>query len=161
MSSHSFDPFGAAIAETVLRVIDEEHLTERAAQVGETLRQRLAVLCRAHPFLANVRGRGLMIGLDVLDRDQQGTLDPMLSLALEAECLRHGVILGYSALSGALRLLPPLTLSDAELDDALAGLDAAATYLETHGIELERYLPSHPGSLQLAAGFVARFAQGQ
>ena len=156
MSSHSFDPFGGAIAAEVIRILREEELVERTVGMGELLIRDLARLAERHPILANPRGRGLMVGLDVLSPGGGGEPDAMTSLALEAECLQRGAILGYSALSGIIRMLPPLTISQEELLRALEVLDQAATHIEEKGIELERYLPTHQGSLMMAMTFVGK-----
>jgi 2,2-dialkylglycine decarboxylase (pyruvate) len=155
MSSHSFDPFGAAIATEVIRVIRDEGLVERAEEMGLQLRARLDELAGRHSLLAGVRGLGLMVGVDVLSPDD-GKPNALLSLALEAECLREGVVLGYSALSGVLRLLPPLTISRAEIDRAIEAIDRAATRVATGGLDLGRYVPRHAGAMKMAAAFLSR-----
>jgi 4-aminobutyrate aminotransferase-like enzyme len=150
MSSHSLDPFGSAIATEVIRTIRDEGLVERAEKMGSYLMDGLRAVADRYEFLGEVRGRGLMVGLDVLSLEGGNEPDSMMSLALEAEALRSGVVLGYSALSGVVRLLPPLTITREEIDRSLGAVDRAAAHLAEHGIDLMRYLPSHEGSLQLA-----------
>lgn len=155
MSSHSFDPFAGAVAAEVIRVIRDEGLVERSREMGEVLMRRLNDVAKRHPILANVRGLGLMVGIDVLS-PETGQRSSMLSLALETECLLQGVVLGYSALSGVLRLLPPLTITRAEIDRAMEVLDKATTRVEKKGLDLPRYLPTHPGSMKMAANFLGK-----
>lgn len=153
MSSHSFDPFGAAIAVEVIRTVREEGLLARATESGRYLREGLCALAARHPMIANVRGQGLMLGVDVV-APQTGESNPLLSLVLEAECLAQGLAVGYSSLSGVIRILPPLTISRAEIDLALERLDRAAAVLATEDLDLSRYLPTHAGSLTLAQSFL-------
>lgn len=154
MSSHSFDPFGSSIATTVIQIIKEEGLVERAERVGGYLKEQLSQVVARHDILAGVRGRGLMLGMDVLAMDDSEQLDPMLSLALEGECLLRGVALGYSALSGVIRLLPSLTMTRTQIDQAMEILDQAATYMVKEGVDISRYMPTHMGSAMLAFSFI-------
>ena len=78
---------------------------------------RYTEVAKRHAILDNARGRGLMLGVDVID-PSTGERNPMSSLMLEAECLQRGVVLGYSALSGVVRLLPPLTITERQLETA-------------------------------------------
>ncbi|MBI4700205.1 MAG: aminotransferase class III-fold pyridoxal phosphate-dependent enzyme [Deltaproteobacteria bacterium] len=155
MSSHSFDPFAGAIAAEVIRIIRDDGLVERADAMGRHLRARLQELVAHHAMLANVRGLGLMVGLDALS-PESGEPSSLFSLALEAECLLEGVILGYSALSGVLRLLPPLTIAPAEIDRAIDGLDRAAARVAKSGLDLLRHAPTHAGSMKMAATFLTK-----
>ena len=155
MSSHSFDPFGAAIASAAIDIIREEGLVENSERMGQYLRTRLEALASRHEMIANVRGLGLMNGVDTLS-PEKGRRDPMYSLALESECLMRGLVVGYSALSGVLRILPPLSVTERELDSALEILEQALVQLEEKGVDLERYMPTHGGSLKLAAAFLGK-----
>lgn len=157
MSSHSFDPFAGAIAAEVIAVLREEGLIERSERMGALLCERMGEVAARHAMLGSVRGRGLMVGVDVVS-PATGEHDPMTSLLLEAECLLRGVVLGYSALSGVLRLLPPLTITEAEIDRAAEVLDAAATHLSADGIDMARYMPTHEGSMRLAMTFLAKLS---
>jgi len=157
MSSHSFDPFAGAIAAEAVRTIRDEGLVARAGELGGVLVERLRQVADRHEILADVRGLGLMAGVDVVS-PQTGELDPMTSLVLEAECLLRGLVVGYSALSGVLRILPPLVITEAEIDEACGLLDEAATHIVEQPLDLSRYLPSHTGSMQLAMGFLNQLA---
>ena len=157
MSSHSFDPFGSAVAAEVVRVIKEEDLVQRAERMGKYLHRRLEELASAHPRMISneVRGLGLMKGVDIISADT-GQRDPMLSLALEAECLLRGVVVGYSALSGVLRILPPLVITEQEVDQAVEILSQAVGHIEEKGVEMQRYMPTHQGSFKLAFSFLSK-----
>ncbi len=155
MSSHSFDPFAGAVAAEVVRIIRDEGLVDRSAEAGDRLAAALQDVASRFEILGRVRHQGLMLGVDVVARDSED-LDPMTSLILEAECLHRGLVVGYSALSGVLRILPPLIISDAEIDEAADRLAEAATYVTTETLDLSRYMPTHAGSFRLAAAFLGK-----
>ena len=134
-------------------------LVERAEEMGEYLAGQMAGIASRHEILAHVRGRGLMVGVDVLS-PERGAVDPMLSLALEAECLLLGLVVGYSAQSGVLRILPPLTITEEEIDRAMEVLDQAVSHIEERGVDLARYMPTHAGSLKLAGAFLGKLGGG-
>lgn len=126
-----------AAGSATLRVIREEGLADRAAELGAHLRRRLAGLQAEFPCIGDIRGRGLMAGVELIDPD--GGTDtlgyppaaPALASAVQAACLRHGLILELGGRHGSvLRLLPPLIITAAELDlvcDILAAALAQAT----------------------------------
>jgi 2,2-dialkylglycine decarboxylase (pyruvate) len=157
MSSHSFDPFGAAIAAEVIRTLKEENTAAAAADSGAYLLDKLHGLCAKHRLLSGARGCGLMLGVDVVGKD--GKPDAMTSLALEAECLMRGVVVGYSAMSGVLRILPPAVITREQMDRAVGILDEATTFLEEHDVDVSRYMPEHNGSALLAVSFLRRLAK--
>jgi diaminobutyrate-2-oxoglutarate transaminase len=126
-----------AAGSATLRVIREEGLADRAAELGAHLRRRLAALQAEFACIGDIRGRGLMAGVELIDPD--GGADtlgyppaaPALASAVQAACLRHGLILELGGRHGSvLRLLPPLIITAAELDlvcDILAAALAQAT----------------------------------
>jgi 4-aminobutyrate aminotransferase/(S)-3-amino-2-methylpropionate transaminase len=120
-------PIGCAAALAVLDVIDEEKLLERAEVIGERLRKRLAALAEgtAAVPIGNVRGLGAMIGFDVL-KSRGGEPDGAVAKRVTQRALEAGLILLYCGLQGeTLRILVPLTISDATLDEGLSRLEQA------------------------------------
>ena len=112
----------------MLDVIAEEKLLERANAIGEKLRGRLAELARRNDLLpiANVRGPGAMIAFDIVK--SRGTTEPDgdASKRVTARALEAGLILLSCGIYGeTIRLLVPLTASDAILDEGLAALETA------------------------------------
>jgi diaminobutyrate-2-oxoglutarate transaminase len=121
-----------AAGAATLRYIAAEGLAARAAEVGERLVGRLMRYQAQHPLLGQVRGRGLMIGMEIVDPnadpDALGALPaaPLTARRLRAELLSRGVIAELGGRHGAvLRLLPPLTLGDDEADHLLEVLGRA------------------------------------
>ncbi|MGW4896194.1 diaminobutyrate--2-oxoglutarate transaminase family protein [Kitasatospora sp. NPDC004240] len=118
--------------EITLRTIAEQQLTEHAEKLGERLRQGLRELAADHPQFGDIRGRGLMIGVELVDPagtpDRLGSLpaDPHLARALRTACLDQGLILELGGRDDTvLRLLPPLILTDAQADTIIERIDAA------------------------------------
>ncbi|CAL9309229.1 aminotransferase class III-fold pyridoxal phosphate-dependent enzyme [Streptomyces sp. NPDC101145] len=126
-----------AAGTATLRYVRENRLAERAAELGARLLARLRELAAAHPAVGDVRGRGLMIGVELVDTDARfGDVPPpapALAEAVRRECLERGLIVGTGGRhSGVVRLLPPLTLTDGQADavldrfaDALAAAERA------------------------------------
>jgi 4-aminobutyrate aminotransferase/(S)-3-amino-2-methylpropionate transaminase len=120
------NPVAQAAALAVLDVFDEEGLVERAERIGETIRGRMTGWQERHPQIGDVRGLGAMLALELV-RDPE-TKDPAPELAsrVAEECARRGVlILKAGVHSNCLRVLCPLVIADAELDEALGAWEEA------------------------------------
>jgi 2,2-dialkylglycine decarboxylase (pyruvate) len=128
VTSHVSDPLPAAAGLAVLDVIEEEGLVERARERGEYLLARLRELQRAHEQSGDVRGRGLLVGLELVeDRESRRPADA-LGAAVTAECLRRGLsmnIVRAATNANCFRMAPPLTITDDEIDLAVEILDAS------------------------------------
>ena len=126
--TYSGPPIACAAALAVLEVIDGEKLLDRANAIGEKLRAKLAEFSRRNDLLpiANVRGPGAMTAFDIVK--SRGTSDPDGDAAkrVTAKALENGLILLSCGIYGeTIRILVPLTASDAILDEGLAALEAA------------------------------------
>ena len=122
-STFGGNPLAAAAACAVLRTIEDDNLVDRAARVGEYLRESLLSLRSDGVPVATVRGRGLMLGL-VLD-------EPIASRAGRA-ALDSGVIVNPIG-DSVLRMLPALTITEEEIDEALRRLRQAFDIARTEG----------------------------
>jgi 2,2-dialkylglycine decarboxylase (pyruvate) len=129
-TTHVSDPLAAVIGATVLRVIADDGLVARAGRLGARLRERLLELQDRHDVIGDVRGRGLLQGIElVTDRASKQPAD-RLGHAVTAACLERGLhlnIVQLPGMGGVFRIAPPLTVSDTELDTGLEILDAALT----------------------------------
>jgi 2,2-dialkylglycine decarboxylase (pyruvate) len=126
-TTHVSDPLAASVALTVLNVIERDGLVARTEQLGQELRSRLLDLGERRGIVADVRGRGLLQGVELADDSQLGSAD-RLGGAVAAEALERGLhlnIVQLAGMGGVLRIAPPLTISDAELDQGLDILDAS------------------------------------
>lgn len=122
-TTHVSDPLAASVALTVLTVVERDGLVERAAFLGRHLGTRLAALRDRHEQVGDVRGRGLLQGIElVADKVSKAPADE-LGAQVTAECLQRGLhmnIVQLPGMGGIFRIAPPLTITDADLD---AGLD--------------------------------------
>jgi 4-aminobutyrate aminotransferase-like enzyme len=121
-SSYGGNPLGAAAGAAAVRAIDDERLVDNARAVGAAMLAALRPFVDRYPFVGEVRGRGLFIGIDLV-RDKR-TKEPLSARAtrrLFDECLRRGLLtMAYSA---RLRLQPALTIDEAT---ALSGIGILA-----------------------------------
>ncbi|MDY7102827.1 MAG: aspartate aminotransferase family protein [Actinomycetota bacterium] len=129
-TSHVSDPLPARAGLAVLDVLASENLAGRAAELGAHLRASLTELQARHEVIGDVRGRGLMLGVELVgDRDAR-TPAPELTGKVTQRCLELGLhvnIVQLPSASGVLRIAPPLTSTRAELDTGVAILDRALT----------------------------------
>lgn len=120
------NPVSMAAGLAVLDVIDDEGLQDNAQRMGLRFRSGLEQLARSHALVGDIRGRGLMIGVELV-RDRT-TKEPATQETLSVlECCREqGVLLGKGGLAAnTLRIKPPLCLSAEDVDYALEVLDMA------------------------------------
>jgi 4-aminobutyrate aminotransferase/(S)-3-amino-2-methylpropionate transaminase len=135
-SSYGGNPLAAAAALVTIQTICDEGLVDNAERVGRLLLDGLRTLEAGHPSIANVRGKGLLIGFDLVRPTGEANRNNELALMPKAgcvdffkECLANGLILmGYTP---RVRLHPPLVLSADEATRALAIIGSALGRLET------------------------------
>ena len=124
------NPISMTQGLATLEVIDEEGLRQNALEVGGYLKDRLLELQDKHPKIGEVRGMGLMLGVElVVDRD---TKEPASTLAADVlEAAKHrGVLLGKGGLYGnTLRIKPPMCITKDDADYLVATLDEVLSEL--------------------------------
>ena len=123
-STYGGNPVSMAAGLAVLEVIEEEGLQHNAADVGGRFKAGLRELAARHALIGDVRGMGLMLGVELVK--DRGTKEPAKEAALAVmERLREqGILVGKGGLSGTvLRIKPPLCLTAADVDFALDVLD--------------------------------------
>lgn len=117
--TYAGNPLAVAAAHAVLDVIAEEKLCERAVQLGDKLRAHLEGLRAKVPGIADVRGLGSMVALEL--NDANGKPDAEAVKKVQARAIEQGLILLSCGVYGnVLRFLYPLTIPDAQFDRALA-----------------------------------------
>jgi len=122
------NPISMAAGLATMEVIDEESIQARAREVGGRFKAGLQELQRRHQLIGDVRGQGLMLGVELV-RDR-GTKAPAReeTLAVMEHAREMGVLLGKGGLDGnTLRIKPPMCLTAADVDFALEVLDVALT----------------------------------
>jgi 2,2-dialkylglycine decarboxylase (pyruvate) len=125
-TTHASDPLPAAVGLKVIEVILRDRLTERAAMLGKRLKDGLEALQQRYDCIGDVRGRGLLLGLDLVKDRRAKTPDPDLALKVSRECLRLGMM--TSIVRGGLgvfRIAPPLTIEPEEIDLGIEIFDKA------------------------------------
>ncbi len=124
--THEKSPAACAAALATIEVIEEEHLLERAAQLGEWVLERVAELGRKHPEIADARGLGLLLGIE-LEVPGGSTADhEALAERVLYSCLSQGLSFKVSR-GNVLTLTPPLNISEQDLEEALRIIDRALT----------------------------------
>ena len=124
------NPVAQAAALAVLDVIDEEGLCERATAIGETIRARMLAWQERFAAIGEVRGLGAMLAIELVADRATKQPAPELAQAVIDAALQRGLLLLKAGVRGnAIRVLCPLVITDAELDEALAawedGLESA------------------------------------
>lgn len=127
ISSHQQEPLAAAALCAVIDIVREEGLVERAARIGSFFRQRLEMLRERYPgVIADVRGLGLLLGVEIRSPDGSASGRDALAARLHAGMMARGVRFGYGCWGGVFRLAPALTITEEEI---LRAVDAFESVL--------------------------------
>jgi 2,2-dialkylglycine decarboxylase (pyruvate) len=127
--SHSADPLGCTAALATLDVIEEDGLVERSAQLGDYWQARVAELQAQHPEIVDVRGRGVLQGIELGADDASPAGE--LGHAVGKHCLEQGLLFSVRRGGSVFRFTIPFTTSEEQLDRAAAMLDAAFVHART------------------------------
>jgi 2,2-dialkylglycine decarboxylase (pyruvate) len=125
-TTHVNDPLPAAVGLKVLEIVLRDRLTGRAREMGERLGTGLLRLKQRYPCIGDVRGRGLLRGLEFTNvgpRDATSISNAVTEAAMDIGLAANIVRSGTSG--GTMRIAPPLIVKDEELDEGLALLDRA------------------------------------
>lgn len=128
-TTHVSDPLPAAVGNAVLDVLAEEELDKRAARLGAALLAGLGSLATRHDIVGDVRGRGLLLGVELVGDHVLGDGGAdRLGAAVTQRCFELGLhmnIVQLPGMGGIFRLAPPLTASDEEIARGVDVLDQA------------------------------------
>ncbi len=125
-TSHVSDPLPAAVGLAVLDTIEQENLLERAVDMGAYLRSRLDDLQQKYEAIGDIRGEGLLIGVELVEDRETRVPDHRLGAATTQRCFELGLSMNIRRRPerGAVwRIAPPLTVSTDELDRGVEVLD--------------------------------------
>ncbi|MEU0131858.1 MULTISPECIES: aspartate aminotransferase family protein [unclassified Streptomyces] len=130
-TTHVNDPLPAAVGNTVLDILVRDRLDERSRLLGTVLRGHLDRLAARHEVVGDVRGRGLLLGMELVGDGVlgEGGAD-RLGAAVTQRCFDLGLhmnIVQLPGMGGTFRIAPPLTASDDEITRGVAILDEALT----------------------------------
>ncbi|CEI63219.1 hypothetical protein FVEN_g241 [Fusarium venenatum] len=134
-SSHTDDPFLAAVGLANIEILEREKLVQNAEVMGRYLKDEFEKIQAKHDILGDVRGLGLMIGLEIVQSKSSKYPSPQHASAISEYCRANGLLLGHrptGAVSGnCIRILPPLTLTYEEAEEALSIFRDAVAYSES------------------------------
>ncbi len=122
--THEKNPVTARAALTTLDIIEDEGLVERSARLGTAAMDRLRDSVGGHPIVGDVRGRGLMFGVEIVKNRDSRAGDPATAEKIYYACLERGLSFKISA-GSVLTLSPPLTIPEDDLDRALSIVETA------------------------------------
>jgi 4-aminobutyrate aminotransferase/(S)-3-amino-2-methylpropionate transaminase len=126
---------GMAAGIAVLDILKEEALKDRARERGVQFIDGLREIQKQFPIVGDVRGRGLMIGMEIVE-DENRTPAPKLAKALEREVLKRGALISTTGVYGnILRITPSLVINAEQVDRALKIISAALASLHTQKAE--------------------------
>jgi 2,2-dialkylglycine decarboxylase (pyruvate) len=131
-TTHVSDPLPAAVGAKVIEVVLRERLAERASAAGARLRSGLERLRDMYDCVGDVRGRGLLVGMEIVADKESKKPAPEIGDAVTRRCLELGLsmnIVGIPGMGGVFRIAPPLTVTDAEIDLGLGILDEAIAHV--------------------------------
>ena len=127
-TSHVSDPLPATVGLAVLRTIQEEHLIERAQTMGAYLRQRLQELQSRYEAIGDVRGEGMLLGVELVkDRESREPFHALGAITTQ-RCYEKGLSMNIRRRperGSVWRIAPPLTATQSEIDRGVDILDEA------------------------------------
>ncbi len=141
LASHQCDPLPAAALAATIDIVREENLVDKAAEDGRYFMDRLQQLKAKHPIVIDVRGKGLMVGMEI--GNVQGQSEHELCQLMVALCEARGVHLTYTYFEPVIRFLPALTISRTEIDGAVSVLDESIGIALRGDVTMDSLLPSN------------------
>lgn len=129
LTTHLNDPLPAAVGKKVLDIVTRDDLCRAATERGIQLRQGLLRLQEKYWCIGDVRGRGLLQGVEIITSDRGAKVPgPELGKKISDLALEKGLscnIVNLPGMGGVFRLAPPVTVSEGEIEEALRVLDEA------------------------------------
>jgi 4-aminobutyrate aminotransferase-like enzyme len=124
ISTFGGNPVTSVAARATIEVIEEEKLLDNAHEVGNHFRARLEELKEKHPLIGDVRGKGLMQGVELVKDRKTKEPAPQETNQVMERAKEHGLLIGKGGLySNVLRIAPTLNVSKADVDEAIQMLD--------------------------------------
>jgi len=129
--TYAGSPIACAAALAVLNVFAKENLLERSRQLGAHLMNSLKTMAGKHKCIADVRGLGAMVAIELCKDGDPHQPSAEMAKAMAAEATQRGLILLTCGTYGnVVRILVPLTASDAIVDEGLAIMEASLAALQ-------------------------------
>jgi 2,2-dialkylglycine decarboxylase (pyruvate) len=126
-TTHAADPLPASVGAKVVEIIVRDALSERARELGTYMKELLLGLKQRHESIGDVRGRGLLLGVELVEDRQSKTPAREFGFEVSKRCLELGASLniGRRSMANIFRIAPPLTVTRDQIDTAVAILDQA------------------------------------
>jgi len=123
LSTFGGNPISCAAGLANIEFLEENQIPKQAEEKGNYLMDRLSGLARKHTVIGDIRGRGLMVGIELVE--DRSTRAPSSSGAnIQDQCLEEGILIGVGGIYGnILRIQPPLVIENEELDAVVDCLD--------------------------------------
>ncbi len=130
--SFSATPLGTAAAHATMDVIRDEYLCENSERMGIYMKRRLIELMDIHPSIGDVRGLGLLVGVEIVKDRKKKIPDPKVADAVCKEAFKRGVyILNMGSYGGrALRVAPPLIITEEQAENVVVILEKSLDKVE-------------------------------
>ena len=126
LSTFGGNPVACAAALASLDVIEDEGLEARSEELGAKLLGWLRELAERHAAIGDVRGAGLMVGVELVKDRERRTPDPELAVKVRERCRERGVLVGVGGFFGdVVRMQPPLVIGEDQLQTAVRAIDEA------------------------------------
>ena len=128
ITSHISDPLPAKVGLAMIDILINEKMTENAEKQGRYLKSQLLVLQEKHECIGDIRGRGLLLGLEIVKSRETREPDIELGHQISNTCLDLGLsmnIVRIKGMSGVFRIAPPLSITKDEIDIGVEILDKA------------------------------------
>jgi 4-aminobutyrate aminotransferase len=124
ISTFGGNPVTAVAARATIEVIEEEKLLDNVERVGRYFRQKLGGLQAKYPLIGEVRGLGLMQGMELVKDPKTKEPAPQETNQFLERCRANGLLIGKGGLWGnVIRLAPALNITEAQVDDAIERMD--------------------------------------
>jgi 4-aminobutyrate aminotransferase len=126
ISTFGGNPITNTAAKAVIDLIEEENLAANAADTGGYLRAKLEELQKKYPIIGDVRGMGLMQGLELIEDPASKNPAPQLALRLMEGARENRILIGRGGLYGnVIRISPPLNIQKSDVDEFITRLESA------------------------------------
>lgn len=132
LSTHINDPLPAAVGDKVLEIVERDDICQRACERGSQLREGLLKLQQKYWCIGDVRGRGLLQGIEIISDAATKSPGPDLGQAVSDQAMERGLscnVVNLPGMGGVFRLAPPVTVSAEEIEEGLQILDDSFSYI--------------------------------
>ncbi|KAB8230437.1 pyridoxal phosphate-dependent transferase [Aspergillus alliaceus] len=131
LTTHLNDPLTAAVGNKVLEIVERDNICQRAAERGAQLREGLLKLQEKYWCIGDIRGRGLLQGIEIISDAETKAPGPDLGQVISDRAMVCGLscnIVNLPGMGGVFRLAPPVTVTAGEIEKGLKILDEAFGY---------------------------------